>query len=376
MPGKPIVILVHGMGDGAPPKPTNKKLGEFGEQFVEATDGLLTSFSKHKQQSITDFVDVEEFYYNDTFETIAKTMGDQSKTVADRFVALQHLFPGGGGFLPEFIGRYSGWESKFGSSKNFFFTHWLDVLFYMTYVGEKIRIDLQQRLAETIRDTGNASRIHIVAHSLGTAVVHDALQKLYPPGGVPVHGGKDWFSVESDQLGSIWMVSNVSKLINSVINFPDPTARTSTVKPGPGGCAIRFYNVRHRLDPFTLVRPFRPKNDGTWLTHESYELLYGDIPTELVLDANTHSFGQYISNPRVGLPMIARFIGNSKFKTTKKEVRKLVQKHAAASIQGAYSRLEQAFEGIDYSNADTIDKLLEAGEAFRAAIDNIRKELT
>ena len=371
---KPIVLLVHGMGGGKPPSQSSKQLGDFGKSFVKAANSSLKAFNRHSGDSIAKLAQIEEFYYNDTFEKIAQAMSDRSQSVKSRFKQLHSLFPDPKGFLPHFIGAYSGWESKF-SKDEFFYTHWLDVLFYMTYIGEPIRIKLQKRLADLISQTRDASKIHIVAHSLGTAVVHDALQKLYPPGAQPPQDGDDWFSVEDHQLGSIWMISNVSKLINSITRFPDPTASTSTVKPGPGGCAIRFYNVRHELDPFTFIESFRPRNDGSWVSHETYDLEYRDIATELVLNANTHDFAQYVSDPKVSLPMLSRVIGRSKFRTTKQETIDLRKKHANKSIQGAYARLEQSFESIDRSNLDTIGDFLTVGQEFKTVIEGIKKDL-
>ncbi len=372
---RPIVVLVHGMGGGQPPNPNSKKLGEFGKSFVKSANATLKSFNKHSSDSIDKLVQIEEFYYNDTFEKIAATMSDRSKSVKTRFEELAGVFPNPGGFLSSFIGAYSSWESKFADEDDFFYTHWLDVLFYMTYIGEAIRVDFQRKLAELIREASNPAKIHIVAHSLGTAVVHDALQKLYPPGGEPLNDSDAWFSVEDHRLGSVWMVSNVSKLINSVIDFPDPTSPNSTVKAGSGGCAMRFYNVRHELDPFTFIKAFRPRNDGSWMSHEDYDLFYRDIATELVLNANTHSFEQYIADPKVSLPLIARVIGRTKFKTTKTEVTELRKAHANKSVQGAYTRLELSFQAIDIKNLDTVEDFLTAGQAFKETIDGIKKDL-
>ena len=65
----------------------------------------------------------------------------------------------------------------------------------------------------------------------------------------------------------------------------------------------------------------------------------------------------------------------SKLKATKAERAEAVEVYLASSIQGAYTRLKQEFKGIDYKDVTTIDDFLEAGEAFRAAIDQIRKQI-
>ena len=373
MATKPIVLLVHGMGSFTPPNEGANQLGSFGQAFVDAADASLAAFANHSGESIQEHVDIEECHYNDIFETVRENMSEDATNLQTRLGNIEAIFAGGS-FLQTFVGKLNGWEQRFGEEE-FFYTHWLDVLFYTTYIGEAARTRFAEKLSGLIEET-DSRKIHVIAHSLGTAVTHDALMKIYPPGGVPVPGSPDnIFSVENDQIGSLWMFANVSKLVNSVTPLPDPLSEVTTVKPGNGGCTKRFYNVRHELDPFTMILRFDPRNDGAWLSQDTYRLRYKAILNDIVIDANTHSFTQYIKDPNVSLSLLPKLMGSSKFRPTKAEIETLISDHANSGINGAFARLHQEFGGIDISDLDTIDDFLTAGEDFRAAIEGIREQL-
>lgn len=372
MASNPVVLLIHGMGSATPPDPANKRLGSFGEEFRDSLDKALQQFSGHEADSIENYVDIDEFYYNDRFELIRDKMADRAKDVRTRLEGVQQVFPGGT-FLERFVGQFNDWEKKFGDDE-FLYTHWLDVLFYTTYIGGWIRALLAEKLAGLIKEHGSKN-IHVIAHSLGTAALHDTLAQIYPRGGQPIPGTPAFFSVENDQLESIWMVSNVSKLINTVTGLTDPLAPGSTVKPGNGGCTKRFYNVYHELDPFTLVRRFKPKNDGNWISFDNFQLRYRSLKNDIILDPNTHSFAQYLYDPSVSLPMLRTLMGSSKFNPGKTERENFIESHAADGIDGAFSRLEEAFRNIEVGDLDTLDEFLIAGEAFKDVILEMKEEL-
>ena len=372
MASKPVVLLIHGMGSSTPPDPDGNKLGSFGEEFRDSLDTVLQQFSDHDDDSIENYVTLDEFHYNDKFDLIRNKMADRTKDVRTRLDEVQGLFTGGT-FLGRFADQFNSWEEDFGDDE-FLYTHWLDVLFYTTYIGGWIRASLAERIAKLIKEHGNKN-VHVVAHSLGTAVLHDTLAQIYPPGGEPIPGTPAYFSVENDQLESVWMVANVSNLINTVVGLADPLAPGTTVKPGNGGCTKRFYNVRHELDPFTLIRTFKPKNDGHWISPQNFKLRYRAIKNDVIIEPNTHSFPQYIGDPNVSLPMLRKLMGSSKFKPGKTERDKYIESHASQGLTGAFSRLEESFKAIDVKDVDTLDEFLRAGQAFTKIIKEMREEL-
>jgi hypothetical protein len=168
------------------------------------------------------------------------------------------------------------------------------------------------------------------------------------------------------------MVANVSRLVNSVARLGDPTSPSTTVKPGQGGCAKAFYNIRHQLDPFTWPARFDPDNDGEWLAPMSFSLRYKPIVNDLVIEPDTHSFPQYFEDPNVAVPFFKRLF---KFKATDNQLAAAAEKHASQSIQGAFSLLKEEFVDLDITDLGSIDELLIAAESLQAAIEHIKSDL-
>jgi len=64
-------------------------------------------------------------------------MADRAKDVRTRLDEVQGQFQGGT-FLGRFADQFNSCEKDFGDDE-FLYTHWLDVLFYTTYIGGWIR---------------------------------------------------------------------------------------------------------------------------------------------------------------------------------------------------------------------------------------------
>lgn len=366
MPTKPVVLLVHGMGSYTTPKPAQGKLGSFGKEFTSAANKALNRYPQHSDDKITDHVKIVEFHYDAFFNKIRKKMQETASMNA-RIGAIATL--AGGNFVEGLVGKLVALEERFGDDE-FFYTHWLDVIFYSTFIGGKIRVDLALALARLIKEFGN-KRIHIVAHSLGTAVVFDTLNLMYRPEHDPNDVIPD-MSVVNDQVESLWMVANISRLLNFVARLGDPLSPDTTVKPGAGGCTKTLYNVRHKLDPFTWPGRFDPENDGEWISTKAYKLRYGRIVNDLVINANTHSFTQYIEDPNVAVSLFKRLF---KFKATDNQRRAAEEKHASQSIQGAFILLKEEFADLEITDTGSINEFLTAAKNLRNAIDSIAKNL-
>ena len=363
---KPVILLVHGMGSHSQPKPAQKKLGSFGQEFVDATNRALIRYPSHADKKITDYVDIEEFNYDAFFDKIRKKMAENA-SMTSRLEAVATL--GGGNFLEGLVGKLTAWEENFGDD-DFFYTHWLDGIFYTTFIGGKIRVDLGLALDKLIQNYGN-KRVHIVAHSLGTAVTFDTLNLLYRPEHDPNDLIPD-LSVVNDQIESLWMVANVSRLVNFVARMGDPLSPNTTVKPGAGGCTKAFYNVRHQLDPFTWPGRFDPENDGEWISSVSFRMRYAPIVNDLVIEPNTHSFPQYMEDPNVVVPFFKKLF---KFKATDKQLEAAAEDHATHSIQGAFNALKNEFVDLDITDSGSIDEFLTAAENLQVAIQRIKSNL-
>jgi hypothetical protein len=362
---KQAILLVHGMGKHA--APTQKKRGAFAQAFLDATSATLDQFAAHKGDSLENHFDIHELNYDKWFDEMRTKMAQNAKDMAKALAAVNKVH--GLNIPAEFASTLTAWESRFGDDK-FFFTHWLDVIFYGTLLGAKVRVDLALEITTLLGDYGSGN-VHVVAHSLGTTVLHDTLQLLFRAESDPNDEIPD-LDPDDNRLASIWMFANVSRLANSVTRLTDPLG--SVVKPGQGGCTSAFVNVRHKLDPFTWLAQFNPKNDDSWVPGNIYASRYANIETELVFkdDPDPHSFSRYVRDPRVWT-MMFDFLLEDKFKAKSSEISAATDGYAAQSLNGAYAVLESQLKNLPRTESPaTWTEFLEIAKALREALKLIK----
>ena len=354
---KPLVVVIHGMGSHAP--------GSFKDEFQKAVNTSLNRYKGFKRKKIQDLVDIEEINYDVFFDEMRNEMADNGKPIAERLSQINSLSPLSWG--PEMVLKLASIESTFGKDE-FLYTHLLDVVFYATLLGGKVRVDAAKRLTDVMAQH-EGQDIHIVAHSLGTAVMHDTLALLYRPDFDIADNIPD-LSVSVHRIMSLWMVANVSDLVNSVTGLLNPYA--STVKPTPDGCTNYMINVRHELDPFTWVRKFDPKNDGSWIPAEYYDAAFFSMETSVIRDINTHSFTEYMENPRVALPFLRLLLG---LNPDADEIAAVNTEYQKDDIPGAFAALKDAIDDVDITDKSTLKALSETAKQFRDVFKDFREQL-
>lgn len=265
-----LVVLVHGMG-------THPK-GNMLKEFKRAVGDGAEPFGL-PDKSFIDDVDYEEFNYSEYFDAIRKQFADNAEARIKGFGYLAGM-----GFEESLLKQLTSFEANFGKD-TFFYTHWLDVILYSTmYFGEKIRIDFIS-LMEKLRLTYDHKNIHIISHSLGTAVVHDALAKYYRKDSNPFDDIPD-LATGNFNLASLWTFANVSRMVNLLNGLTDPY--NSTVVTGKDGCTSSFVNIRHKYDPFTWFKTYNRTMDDISL-----------LENTVIRKVNTHDFYEYVRAPKV-----------------------------------------------------------------------------
>lgn len=183
----------------------------------------------------------------------------------------------------------------------FEWSHAADVLLYRLFfdVRQTVKTTIARQIAEEIVDLNANETWSVIAHSLGTAVAHDALDTLWR-GQLP-GGGATGFSAAQNKAQLVMMVANVSRVLET-----SPDVYESTVKPGDSndedcGC-FHYLTVRHALDPFTIPRRFDPLD---WPRPDSIERKrYLPVRVQHLSEANVHGFEHYLKNPAVHIPML------------------------------------------------------------------------
>lgn len=365
---KQALLLIHGMGSFTAPGVDDQgktTRGSFGEEFLKASTESLQRYENHKTETLEKYVDIHEFNFDAWFQLMRDKMAERAESMTSRLDAIGNIY--GATFATDLAGKLNSLERDFGKDE-FFYTHWLDVLFYTTMLGAKVRVELGIRIAGLVEEYG-PGRVHVMAHSLGTAVLHDTLHLIYRPESVPGDPIPDLHPT-NHKLGSVWMVANVSRLINSFTALADPL--TSVVKPGDEGCTNTFFNIRHKMDPFTWLSRFDPANNGSWIPESIYSTAYNQIVTDLVIDGNTHSFTQYLLDPKVAEVFLYQM---TPFKVTLPEMDRIVDGYSRKSINGAYAALEGAFHNLSVKDSQSWRDFLQSAEVLQEVMDSIRNGL-
>lgn len=255
---------------------------------------------------------------------------------------------------------------------DFFYTHVLDVLFYLTSVLRAKAVgNLHQKLAEVmmevINDIGTDHKLIVVAHSLGTAFIHDCLTQLYPNHLDPEH-----FALEQ-----LWSVATVSRMTQLITGLDDPNHSVVTSHtPTSYNACKEFFAVFNEFDPFCVFKRYdrEPYNGEVYRTTEVRNLqhIYGD-DSEMFF--NPHDLREYFADPKVG----AKFLNNSGYGFTLAEVNEARTKHKATSVTGAITNAHEEIidklKELDNSDANSLtEKFVNILEALEL-IAKARKEL-
>lgn len=354
---KPVVIVVHGMG--------SHSKGEFKKEFIKAANVSLNRYKGHKTKKIESLVDIEEINYDGFFDEIRNKMAQNAAPIATRLNTINSISTLSWG--PELVLKLASVESRFGDD-DFLYTHLLDVVFYSTLLGGSVRVDVATQFTNILKKYPR-SDIHIVAHSLGTAVMHDTLALLYSRE-FNISDTIPNLSVSVNRLMGLWMISNVSALVNAVTGLTDPYR--SSVKPTPEGCTNFMINVRHELDPFTWIEQFDPKNDGSWVPAEYYDSAFLSVETSVMRKVNTHDFTEYIENPRVALPLLRQLLN---INPKPDEVAKVNSDYQKSDIAGAFEALKDELDDINISDKTSLKSLAAAAGHFRAVFKDFQEQI-
>lgn len=340
------LVVVHGMGD--------HNAGAFKDEInsvFEEVFATYTSLKGIKPSRKMQLVPVDYDFAFEDYRNAIKNQPDIFQAIAN--VQTDHPISSRG------LDVLNGITEQVNET-SFFSTHWLDVFLYRySLVAEPIRIKAALTIAKTIRQFG-ANNTCILGHSLGTAVVHDTLAKLY---------GEDPFdtklSTSRDRFNTLHLVANVSRVLQSFNK-----TGSSIVRPGTG-CCTNFIEYRHVLDPFPRIKPFDPLNNGEWVSHEVFRDHYQLVTQTEVTQANVHSIGHYLRNPAVHLPIFRSVFGFRPRSAEAKEAEEIYVQH---TLNARASHVRGAFEDFDFTKQSVLN-LLAAGNELKLVIERFGEKM-
>ena len=262
-----IIFLVHGMG----------------------VYGKVGADGKYKPDSEGWFKDADG-ELKDIYENLVKPSAGKNEDFDNRFV-LKHVE------YDSILERYrNAWEKQaadwdklgVGSAfvealktfmqgnkdSAFFWTHVVDVALYMaSTVRVAVQTHVATQIAEALLEVEAAGKLDewsVIAHSLGTAATHHALDRL----GELSEKAAELAAARVPAPRVVCMAANVSR----VLTYPADVPRLYGPSMAPSGSPHpdRYISCNHRLDPFTLVEPFRPDTPD-WITAAYSDLSQLDV---------------------------------------------------------------------------------------------------
>lgn len=359
------VVLVHGMGTASG--------DEFRDEFIKASEESLAMykvptkwdkstgvFSVNRDGGVWEETRVVSFGYDWMFEDRREAIGNTSQSVADRLKTI------GLNDRPatSFVEAIEGIGRNFGKDK-FFNTHFGDVMMYaFTVVGEQVRVSLAEKLTGLMESDTPPGSVHVVGHSLGTAVVHDTLSMLYAS---TKDRKKPQLNLRTHKLGSVHLIANVSKILDFYVPVDD-----SYLRPGAGGCTRFYYQYNHSLDPFTKVSPFEPDANDGWVDPLTYQLQYIDVSTNDITGGNPHGIGHYIRDPKNSEILFNAIYGVDLVDVlpdAEKAFKKLTFSVKAKAAK-------KAIKNVKVTSGDSVDNMVEALQELSKFLKAIKAEWT
>jgi len=367
---KNIVFVFHGIGqyqDGW------MDLESCAVPILKAAAKDYPFFAGKSLDTFTEFVPI---LYDDVFERILKHWQDLAK-------GLKGAVPVLPAFAEEVIGlmEQAGedkWSLKTGADVALY---WGFKLFQQRVVL-RVLAQITAKIASTITAADQTPHYHILAHSMGTAVAHDALHHLGTEAwltaiqNAPLDdedgeaAGKDRaayltsharlreathrhnpFSPEVFAFQSVTMLSNVTGLIHGAESPYHSIVRPGT--PGDSGAFTNVYlNVNHAFDPISIVGKFRMP--AGWVMGGNGI----DISLKHVIDKieHIHDAAHYVRHPDVHLRLLAQYV--DQYVPSDDDVKKVANFDAKFSIDKLDQRATQALAALASGDTGPLAQLV------------------
>jgi hypothetical protein len=194
---------------------------------------------------------------------------------------------------------------------NFAWTHAACVILYRFFPlmrqRLKIHVATQMQKALSPNEEGAVSTWSIIAHSLGTKVVHDVLHAMDST--TPNEAGISILDTMVPSAQVVAMIANVSKVLeDDDVNVYDGLVVPQSMVRNQS-CCFSYFNCNNKLDPFTRPKRFRPPANHPAWTLAKTNGTYLDIETRNVHELDVHSLRNYLVHPAVHIPLLEHLVG-------------------------------------------------------------------
>jgi hypothetical protein len=236
----------------------------------------------------------------------------------------------------------------------YFYTHILDVLWYWgnSLVQDKIIAEVaDQIISDVAKHYGKTGHtFSIVAHSMGTSVVHKVIQALWTQPDYENRLGNNTSLSQALKFRILMQVSNTSYVLSAKRDQHYQTLVKPSAIANRGICRTMM-NVSNRYDFISEMVPFDPPRDEWLDAHTQWDKGYLDIETTRITSPNVHSICHYFENPLVHIPFFERVLNRRIPAATKA---KEVEKFQLRTPSGQFKKLKGQFDALKDKNVDDI----------------------
>jgi hypothetical protein len=295
---KHVLIFVHGMGT-----------------YVDAAGKADDTWSKGAAAALQEQYDKYQFVrlkpFDQRFELVHINYDTEIFKLVSRWATESQNITGSGIVNAAPVVKLVKWLNDAAKQDdNFAWTHAACVILYRYFplMRQRIKIHVANQLQKALapNESGAVSTWSIVAHSLGTMVIHDVLHAMDAT--TPNEAGISILDTMVPSAQVVAMIANVSKVLETDVDVYDSLLVPQSMVRNQS-CCFSYLNCNNDLDPFVRPRPFAPPGDNAAWSLAKANGTYRDIRIDNVEEINTHSLRNYLVNPAVHIPLLEHLVG-------------------------------------------------------------------
>ena len=272
------LFLIHGIGIHRDAGWANETI-ELLEQAWQSDVSISGS-----PKNFADFIKVEPISYDEIFEDYLDDFSDLSHAVFTDMLDLNKS---------EKLQLSSTLTMHGVTNRHFLWSYIVDVILYkMPIVREQVNALVAKQLYQKISQGSTNDNFGVIAHSLGTRVINDTLQRIRTE-----QSNQGNFYQQGYKLKFLIQISDVTDLFGLPLNqdkYPPKNVY-------PRGTFDYFRTITNRFDPIARMVPTRLDHwpDGRNTERYMGRNIYQDIVVEHVHETNVHGLTHYMLHPQV-----------------------------------------------------------------------------
>jgi hypothetical protein len=354
------VLCIHGIGKHADDWVRTKDEGETHSFEDLARQAWERYPATKKKGAFDDRVRLHSIHYDDEINKIFANWEEQANKLKEG-LALSPLLLDQAAWFTDAVDKASGAKNE----ADWRYTHLMDLLLFVASpsIQDRLVAYVGAQIAALVKEHHAAGPISVIAHSMGCAMAHKAIQALYNEE-VETPMGRQ--SLKGDfKFEHVCMVANTSyALSRDRANHYKGMVRPSLT--AGQGCCFSWINANHQLDPVGRFQRFDHRKDPSWLDPRiEGRGWHRDIVLSRISAKNIHALTHYFRDPALHIPFF-ELAFDARFSDAQRGA--AVDDFIASTPEGKFKGLRAQFNLLDVSSADSFKDFIKSFKAFRDAI--------